>query len=132
MADAPISGAVAKADNVLVKGSYSLAIALGVVRCVKPRRPVTIPLRRRELRGRASTSSAGTLRVTIGAIVTASWPVTWWLPGDRGFEGQTLLLDYKNEHLVADIDGRIVATCPDLITMVDRQTAEGRQQSGLL
>ena len=36
-----------------------------------------------------------------------------------------MLLDYKNEHLVADIDGQIVATCPDLITMVDRQTAEG-------
>ena len=34
-------------------------------------------------------------------------------------------LDYKNEHLVATIDGQTVATCPDLITLVDRTSAEG-------
>ncbi len=36
-----------------------------------------------------------------------------------------MLLDYKNEHLVARRNGEVIATCPDLITVIDRQTGEG-------
>jgi DUF917 family protein len=47
------------------------------------------------------------------------------LQGTGAFAGQTMLIDYKNEHLVARRDGKVVATCPDLITVVDTQTYEG-------
>lgn len=47
------------------------------------------------------------------------------LEGHGTYRGQRLDLSYKNEHLVARRDGVVVATCPDLITMIDRASAEG-------
>ncbi len=124
VADAPISGAVAKSDNVLVKGSFSLAIAIGrAVREAKAQGSDPIE---------AARVAGGGYHLFTGRVARFDWADrNGFLAGDLvvsgtgAFAGQTLLLDYKNEHLVADIDGRIVATCPDLITMVDRQTAEG-------
>ena len=45
--------------------------------------------------------------------------------GAGDFNGSALLLDYKNEHLIARRDGQVLATCPDLITMVDKRSFEG-------
>ena len=42
------------------------------------------------------------------------------ISGDGVHAGENCLLNYQNEHLIARIDGRVVATAPDLITMVDR------------
>ncbi len=38
--------------------------------------------------------------------------------------GSTLELDVQNEHLVATVDGEIVASVPDLIIMLDAETGE--------
>jgi DUF917 family protein len=38
--------------------------------------------------------------------------------------GSTLSLDVQNEHLVATVDGEIVASVPDLIIMLDAETGE--------
>ena len=44
--------------------------------------------------------------------------------GTGAHAGRSCHLDYENEHLFARIDGRVVATAPDLITLVDRETGQ--------
>jgi len=122
--DAAIPGSVAKADNVLVQNSLSLAAAIGkAVRVAKQdgRDPVEA--------GRAAGDGYLLFEGTVGKF---NWEDTeGFLVGDVAingtgpFEGRSLQLDYKNEHLVARRDGQVVATCPDLITMIDRETFEG-------
>ena len=124
VADAPITGATAKAPNVLVKESLSLAIALGrAVREAKAANTDPIDAARRAGDG---------YRLFSGRVSSFDWGDRdgflaghLFVEGRGEFAGQTLRLDYKNEHLVAQLGDRIIATCPDLITMVDRETAEG-------
>ena len=47
------------------------------------------------------------------------------LSGTDSFHEQTMMLDYKIEHLVARRNDKVIATCPDLVTVVDKATAEG-------
>lgn len=122
--DAAIPGSVAKADNVLVQNSLSLAAAIGkAVRVAQQegRDPVEA--------GRAAGDGYLLFEGTVGKF---NWADTeGFLVGDVAvngtglFDGRSLKLDYKNEHLVARRDGKVIATCPDLITMVDRETHEG-------
>ena len=44
--------------------------------------------------------------------------------GTGAHAGTTLELDVQNEHLVATLDGEIVASVPDLIIMLDSETGE--------
>lgn len=44
--------------------------------------------------------------------------------GGGAFVGQELELDFQNEHLVVRVDGDYVATTPDLIAVLDNETAE--------
>ena len=46
------------------------------------------------------------------------------LEGAGPSAGSVLLLDVQNEHLVARLDGEIVASVPDLIIMLDAETGE--------
>lgn len=39
-------------------------------------------------------------------------------------DGQRLTVEFQNENLAAELDGEYVATVPDLITVIDRETAE--------
>ena len=39
--------------------------------------------------------------------------------------GRRASLSVRNEHLVARVDDRVVATCPDLVTLIDVETGEG-------
>lgn len=39
-------------------------------------------------------------------------------------DGQSMSIEFQNENLAAQIDGSYVATVPDLITVLDRETAE--------
>ncbi len=124
VADGPITGADAKADNILVKNSLSLAIRIG--RAVRLARAAgDDPVDAARIAGDGYTLFEG----RVGAD---SWQdkdgflvgdVT--LAGTGAYAGQSLRLDYKNEHLVARRDGRVVATCPDLITMVDLALHQG-------
>ncbi|MGW5649112.1 DUF917 domain-containing protein [Saccharopolyspora sp. NPDC003752] len=45
--------------------------------------------------------------------------------------GRTLVLDFQNEHLLATLDGRITATTPDLICVLDAETGEPVTTEGL-
>jgi DUF917 family protein len=44
------------------------------------------------------------------------------IQGSDEFRGETMRLDFQNENLIARIGDRVVATVPDLITVVDQDT----------
>lgn len=46
------------------------------------------------------------------------------LIGLEKYAGQEMILDYQNEFLIAKSDDRVVASVPDLITVLDMDTAE--------
>lgn len=122
--DAAISGAAAKSEHVLVQGSLSLAADIG---------------RAAREAAAAGDNSVEAARVAgdgyelfEGEVQAFDWndrdgflvgDVT--LAGTGAYAGQSMVLDYKNEHLVARRDGVVLATCPDLITMIDSRTNEG-------
>lgn len=122
--DAPITGEIAKRDGTLVKGSLTLAMRIGrAVREAKTAGNDAIEAARlagdgyKLFEGRVGQSTwADSEGFLVGDVV---------IQGTGESAGQTLLLDYKNEHLVAKRDGKVIATCPDLITMIDRATADG-------
>jgi DUF917 family protein len=47
------------------------------------------------------------------------------IEGTGQFAGQSFETDYKNEHLMARRNGMVVATCPDLITVIDLASHDG-------
>lgn len=122
--DGPITGAAAKADGTLVKGSFSLARAIGAA--VRTARSGGVdPIEAARLAGDGYT-------LFRGKVIEFNWgDRDGFLAGDLWLEsprGQLLYLDYKNEHLVARRDGPegdVIATCPDLITVIDEETHEG-------
>jgi len=122
--DAAIPGTIARQPHVLVQDSLSLSTSIGKA----VREAVAISTDPIEAARRAGD---GYLLFT-GRVGESSWADTegflvgdLTVAGDGDFAGQQLHLDYKNEHLVARRDGETVATCPDLITMIDNKTFEG-------
>ncbi|MCK0068446.1 DUF917 domain-containing protein [Kordiimonas laminariae] len=124
VADAPITGAQAKKKGTLVTGSFSLAAAIGkAARTAKSKDQNPIE---------AARIAGGGYKLFSGYVKDFTWEDkdgflvgTLTLSGTDHFNGQTMLLNYKNEHLVARLNDKVIATCPDLITVVDEATAEG-------
>ena len=46
------------------------------------------------------------------------------MDGTGDFAGQALLLEFQNEHLAVRVDGEFAATTPDLIVVLDSETAQ--------
>ena len=46
------------------------------------------------------------------------------MDGTGDYAGRELLLDFQNEHLIARVDGEFAATTPDLIAVLDSETAQ--------
>lgn len=46
------------------------------------------------------------------------------LDGLGDHQGETMVLDFQNEFLVAKVDGKVIASVPDLITVLDIETSE--------
>jgi DUF917 family protein len=44
--------------------------------------------------------------------------------GTDEYQDRTMVLEFQNEHLIATLDGEPVATTPDLIVVLDRETGE--------
>jgi DUF917 family protein len=53
------------------------------------------------------------------------------IQGSDEFRGQTMQLDFQNENLIARTDERVVATVPDLITVLDQDTCYAITTEGL-
>lgn len=122
--DAAIPGSTARADNVLVQKSITLSASIGAA-VRKARANGDDPVEAARLAGDGFLLFRGT-------VADSSWADRGgFLVGDVSIKGSgnyadsTLLLDYKNEHLVATRDGKVLATCPDLITMIDMESFEG-------
>lgn len=122
--DAAIPGRLAKSEHVLVTGSLGLAESIG--RAVREAAAVggdAVEAARRAGDG---------YRLFEGAVEGFDWEDrdgflvgTVTLAGVGPYAGQSMQLAYKNEHLVAWRNGAVIATCPDLITLVDRESGLG-------
>lgn len=122
--DSAISGAVAKSENVLVQGSLSLAASIG--RAVREAiASGDDPIEAARVAGDGYTLFDGTVRRFDWNDLDGFLVGNVELDGTGLYASQSIVLDYMNEHLVARKDGVVVATCPDLITMIDRRTNEG-------
>ena len=124
VADSPITGAQAKADGTLVKGSLTLAREIGAaVRAAKS--SGTDPIEAARLAGDGFLLFTGTVsdfdwRDEDGFLVGELA-----LAGSGDFAGQRFDTQYRNEHLIARRDGKVVATCPDLISVIDMESFDG-------
>lgn len=124
VADSPITGAQARQEGTLVTGSLTLARTIGgAVRQAKASGADPIE---------AARSAADGYLLFTGTVDDFTWrdedgflvgDVT--LSGTGEFAGQQFVSEYKNEHLVARRDGTVVATCPDLISVIDLATHDG-------
>lgn len=122
--DSPITGRQAKREGTLVQGSLTLARQIGAgVREAKAARRDPIEA--------ARAAGDGYLLFT-GEVAGFDWKDedgflvgTLELAGTGEFAGETFATDYKNEHLVARRGGEVVATCPDLVSVIDLATHDG-------
>jgi Uncharacterized conserved protein len=53
------------------------------------------------------------------------------LEGLEEHSGRTLVIDFQNENLIAKLNGKIIATVPDLITILDTETGTPITTEGL-
>jgi DUF917 family protein len=53
------------------------------------------------------------------------------IEGLDGYEGKVMTIRFQNENLMASIDGQIVATVPDLISILDQESAQAVTTEGL-
>lgn len=45
------------------------------------------------------------------------------IEGTNDFSGRNMNIDFQNENLIAMVDGEVVATVPDLITVLDSESS---------
>lgn len=113
-------------DGAVIEGTVSRAIAIG--RATEGARD---PLDALTTELGAHTLVTGKLadveRRTTGGFVRG----TVTIEGTGDDRGRTLTLEIQNENLVAVEDGRVRAMVPDLITVVDSQTATAVQTESL-
>jgi DUF917 family protein len=121
VSDAPIPGHIAKQEGVLVTGSVSLCLKVGAAyREACDAKGDAIGAARDAANG--YTLFEGTItkidQADKGGFLVGG--VT--LAGTGANDGMTCRIDYKNENMVARIDDQVIATVPDLITLVDKQS----------
>lgn len=124
VADSPITGAQAKETGTLVTDSLSLAQGIGeAVRTAREEGGDPIE---------AARAAGDGYVLFMGTVEDFNWSdAEGFLMGDLTlagtgeFAGQNFATDYKNEHLVARRNGEVVATCPDLISVIDLESYDG-------
>lgn len=124
VADSPITGAQAKNEGTLVTGSLTLARNIGkAVRDAKAAGDDPIEAARKA--GEGFMLFTGTVAGTEWRDEDGFLQGKVAITGTGDYAGQTFETDVKNEHLVARRDGKVVATCPDLISVIDIESADG-------
>lgn len=121
----PMTGAQARAS--LVGGSLSGAAAAGR-RIAEAREAKTDPVE-------AAVALLGGRELFAGKVVDVHRATTTGFARGRarieGEGGSALVLQFQNEHLVAEADGAVLATTPDLIMVVEAETGEPVTTEGL-
>ncbi len=79
----------------------------------------------------AVLDATGGFLLFVGKIVDVSrWVTAGFAKGEvlieglEDFKGRRMRIRFQNENLVAEMDGEVVASVPDLITVLNRETAE--------
>ena len=120
----------AQATESLVPGTLSLCAELG--RLVRDARaahddPVAARGRRGCAGGGCSPARSSTSR---GGPSTGFARGEARLSGMDADAGAELVLRFQNEHLVAEVDGAVVASVPDLICTLDRESGDAVTTGG--
>jgi DUF917 family protein len=117
-ADFPLTAAQAR--EATVRGSVSQAIRIGQAAASAPGSPVA-----------AVIEAAGAFRLVGGKVLDVTRDVSGgFMRGSVVIEGlaedagRLIRLEMQNEHLVALERGRLLASVPDLITVLDSETAD--------
>ncbi len=115
--------------DALVPGALSLVERLGrLVREARGRRdPVAAVVEALHGRPLFTGKVVDVRRRTTGGFARG----TARLAGTGGDDGHVLELEFQNEHLVARHDGRVVASVPDLICVLESDTGEPITTEGL-
>lgn len=123
VADTPIAGRDAKRQGVLVQGSISHAEELG--------RAYRTAIETNQDVIQAVLQAGHGYRLFEGKIAGFQWKDQGgYLVGDIDisgsgkYQGSTFKIAYKNENLVSWRDGKFSVTCPDLITIVIKDSAK--------
>ncbi len=124
VADSPITGELAKKEGTLVTESLTLARKIGAaVRGATASGGDAIEAAREA--GDGYMLFTGTVAGTEWKDEDGFLQGTVMLTGTGEFAGQAFETEVKNEHLVARRDGKVVATCPDLISIIDVKSGDG-------
>jgi hypothetical protein len=117
----PMSGAEAK--KAMVLGTISLAESLGrTVRLARAAGADAVAAVTEQLNGRRLFRGKV---VDVDRRTEAGWAVGAMRLRELGEDGgHELVVDFRNEFLVATLDGQTVATVPDLIIVLDAETGE--------
>ena len=114
---------VAQARTATVRGSVSLAIRIGETVAAAAGDPVGALLR--------ELAEMGAFRLVSGKVADVERRTTKGfvrgcvlVEGLGGDSGRLVRLELQNENLVALSDGRVLASVPDLICVVDSETAD--------
>lgn len=110
---------VGQATGAVVEGSVSRAIAIGRAVAAADD-PVATLLDAVDAYRLLDGKVVDVERRTTGGFARG----TVLIEGTEGFSGRDLRVEIQNENLVALEDGRVVASVPDLITIVDAVTAD--------
>ncbi|MFG3442242.1 DUF917 domain-containing protein [Nonomuraea sp. NPDC047897] len=115
-----------RANGALIEGTVSRALAIGraTVGVAEPLRALRDELGAARL---ISGKLTDVERRTTGGFVRG----TATIEGTGGDRGRRLTLELQNENLVAVEEGRVRAMVPDLITVVDTETAAAIQTEAL-
>ena len=122
--DSPITGVQAKAQGTLVTGSLSLAQEIG--RAVREAKAAgSDPIEAARMAGDGYLLFSGTVSGFDWSDEDGFLIGTVTLAGTGDFAGQSFTSQVKNEHLLARRNGQVIASCPDLISIIDIETADG-------
>lgn len=109
----------ATARTATIPGSVSLAIRIGRAILECEQNPLQSLLAAVDGTSLITAKIADVERRTVGGFVRGSLEAE----GTGDDHGRLLRIEFQNENLVAIEDGRVLASTPDLITVVDAETA---------
>lgn len=123
VADAPIPGRVAKKPGVLVTGSISLCRRIGAAyhKAVDHKED---PIEAALTAGDGYRLFAGTITKSsyknVGGFTVGQVSIA----GDGKHAKENCDIDFKNENIIALVDQHVIASVPDLITVIDQESGE--------
>lgn len=101
-----------------------------ITRCIEIGEAVTEARKLGKNRIDALLEETGGMHIFSGKIVEVQRRVekgfargSMVIEGTDQFSGEKMMVDFQNENLIAKIDGRVVASVPDLITVLDSESS---------